>query len=420
MNIGIIGLGDMGKLYARTFAKAGYHVRGCDVPAHRSKLEEELSGTGIEIVDTGSEVSRRSDFIMYAVETENIEKAVAQAGAATRVGAIVGGQTSVKTPEIRAFEKYLPSDVHIVTCHSLHAPSVPPTGQTLAVIRHRSSDEAYSRALDLFGTLRSRIVELSSYEEHDRITADTQAATHVAFESMGTAWKNAGFYPWENTAYTGGLDNIKALMTVRIFSGKVHVYAGLALFNPIAWEQIQQYARSESELFKLMIQEDASVFEKRIYNAGEYVFGKKDNPLILLDDATMGEFSLGMPEGAQRPNSHLSLLAMVDSWHQLGVNPYQNMICQTPIFRLRLGIAEYLFKHPVLLKESIDAALFDKRLRGDDLEFHNAVRQWSSLISDRSMRRYEREFEAVKLFFKDRSDEGKLKSNLLIQRLAGR
>ena len=51
--------------------------------------------------------------------------------AATKVGAIVSGQTSVKAPEKAAFEKYLPEDVHIVSCHSLHGPTVSPLGQPL-------------------------------------------------------------------------------------------------------------------------------------------------------------------------------------------------------------------------------------------------------------------------------------------------
>jgi prephenate dehydrogenase (NADP+) len=45
--------------------------------------------------------------------------------------AVVAGQTSVKAPEKDAFEKYLPEDVHIVSCHSLHGPTVNPIGQPL-------------------------------------------------------------------------------------------------------------------------------------------------------------------------------------------------------------------------------------------------------------------------------------------------
>lgn len=50
---------------------------------------------------------------------------------ATKVGAIVGGQTSCKAPELEAFDKHLPPDVEVVSCHSLHGPKVNPAGQPL-------------------------------------------------------------------------------------------------------------------------------------------------------------------------------------------------------------------------------------------------------------------------------------------------
>ena len=149
MEIGIIGTGDMGKLYAREFARQGYRVNGCDLPERRNKLEQELQGTGVHVLNNGVAVSRRSDLIFYSVEAENIGRVVRQFGPSTKTGAIVAGQTSVKTPEIEAFERYLPEDANIITCHSLHGPTVSPVGQSLAVIRHRSSDEAYKRALEL-------------------------------------------------------------------------------------------------------------------------------------------------------------------------------------------------------------------------------------------------------------------------------
>jgi prephenate dehydrogenase (NADP+) len=104
------------------------------------------AGSGINVVENGHLVSRRSDFIIYSVEAEYIDDVVRTFGpcnptfptahgihlfAATKVGAIVGGQTSCKAPEIAAFEKYLPEDVKILPIHSLHGPNVDPRGQPL-------------------------------------------------------------------------------------------------------------------------------------------------------------------------------------------------------------------------------------------------------------------------------------------------
>jgi prephenate dehydrogenase (NADP+) len=416
MNIGIIGLGDMGRLYAKAFAKAGYTVCGCDSPENRDKLEEELTPYKITIMDNGRDVARTNDLIIYSVEADKMEQVVAECGPLTKYGAIVAGQTSVKHPEITTFEKYLPADAQIVTFHGMHGPGFEPKGQTLILIPHRTSADAYQRMYDLFTAIGSNIVEIADYHEHDKIVADTQAVTHVGFESMGTAWKSAGFFPWENASYVGGIDNVKILTTLRIFSYKAHVYAGLAILNPYAKQQVKRYAESESELFKLMIKEEAKTFRERLYRARDFVF-HESRKTIMLSDTVMKEFSLSQKPEQQKPNSHLSILSMVDAWYHLGVNPYDNLICQTPPFRLRLGIAEYLFKNEELLEESIETALYDKTIRGDDLEFHSAVREWSSIIGYGDMEGYKKHFNDVQAFFNGRLEEGKKQSAELIRRL---
>ena len=209
MHIGIIGLGDMGKLYALSFAKAGYAVYGSDIESLNAQLRVELQPQGITVLSNGFEVARRADFLIFCVEAEYIGEVVHTYANSIKYGAIVSGQTSVKYPEIEAFEKFLPQDTQIVTCHSLHGPAFSTEGQTLLVIRHRATDENYQKALSIYRSLKSKIIEISDYKEHDKIMADTQAITHVGFESMGSAWKNAGFFPWENAAYTDGIDNVK-------------------------------------------------------------------------------------------------------------------------------------------------------------------------------------------------------------------
>jgi prephenate dehydrogenase (NADP+) len=418
MNIGIIGLGDMGKLYARAFAMAGYPVCGCDLPAQRARLEQELNPLHIKLLDNGREVSRLSDFIIYSVEADRLPAVVAECAASTKYGAIVAGQTSVKHPEIALFEKYLPADANIITFHAMHGPGFEPAGQKLIIIPHRADEAAYRRVLDLFTAIGSDIVEIDDYHEHDKIVADTQAVTHVGFESMGTAWSHAGFFPWENASYLGGIDNVKILITLRIFSYKAHVYAGLALLNPYAKQQVKAYAQSESELFKLMIKEEEAAFRERLYRARDFVF-HESRQSIMLNDKVMQEFSLHDNAGLRKPNSHLSILSMVDAWYALNVNPYDNLICQTPPFRLRLGIAEYLFKNEDLLEESIETALYDKTIRGDDLEFHSAVREWSSIIGYGDIEGYKKHFNQVQSFFSHRLQDGREQSGELIKRLMG-
>ena len=72
---------------------------------------------------------------------------------------------------------------------------------------------------------------------------------------MGTAWCSSLSYPWEEGKYVGGIETVKVNIMLRIYSNKWHVYAGLAILNPSAGIQIEQYSKSATELFKLMLED---------------------------------------------------------------------------------------------------------------------------------------------------------------------
>ncbi|KAG0667826.1 prephenate dehydrogenase (NADP(+)) [Maudiozyma exigua] len=402
--VGIIGLGDMGLLYAEKFSEAGWNVVACDREIMYDILKPKYADSKFKFVQDGHRVSRVSDFIIYSVEAANIEKIVTEYGPSSKVNAIVGGQTSCKRPEVTAFEKYLPDDTKIITVHSLHGPKVNTEGQPLVIIDHRSNDNGESLTLvdSILSCLKSKHVYLTC-DEHDKITADTQAVTHAAFLSMGSAWAISGIYPWEahDNKWLGGIENVKINISLRIYSNKWHVYAGLAITNPQAHKQILQYATSVTELFALCIDHKREELLDRLMKAKEFVFGKHTG-LLLLDDSLLDEFSLsekGRHEKSSVPNSHLSLLAIVDSWYQLGINPYDHMICSTPLFRIFLGVSEYLFLTPGLLEQTIEAGINDKAFRSIDLEFVIAARKWSSIVSFESFDLYQKQFEDVQRFF---------------------
>ena len=109
--------------------------------------------------------------------------------------------------------------------------------------------------------------------------------------------------------------------------------------NPSAQRQITQYASSVTDLFKLMTEGKEKEFSERVHAAGRFVFGEKkgDVPRLLRDDL-LDQFSLsGVPKAERVPNNQLALLAMVDCWWKLGLNPFDHMICSTPVRPLSLS-----------------------------------------------------------------------------------
>lgn len=279
--------------------------------------------------------------------------------------------------------------------------------------------------------LRSRIVHMT-YEEHDEVTANTQAVTHAAFLSMGTAWYNTGSYPWETSRYIGGIETVKVNIALRIYAAKWHVYAGLAILNPAARIQIDQYSRSVTDLFKLMIEERLDELRERIYKAKDFVFGQQTAGPVFVSDDVFNAFTVGRPppqdhaqsggskdsgsssstssEQEMAPNSHLSLLAMVDCWATLGILPFKHLeLAATPIFRLWFGVVEYLFRDTTRLDRAIQAAVKDRRHRSDDAEFMVAARAWSQCVSYGSFELYHRRFQETADFFRPRfEDAGKV------------
>ncbi|KAI1919127.1 prephenate dehydrogenase (NADP(+)) [Ophidiomyces ophidiicola] len=391
-------------------------INACDKPSNYDTLRDEFrADKNINILPNGHLVSRISDYIIYSVEAEAIEKIVAEYGPSTKVGAIVGGQTSCKAPELAAFEKYLPDDVEIISVHSLHGPNVNPKGQPLVLVRHRASEESLRFVEGVFSSFESKYVHLSG-ERHDRITADTQAVTHAAFLSMGTAWHANNQFPWEIPRYVGGIENVKINITLRVYSNKWHVYAGLAILNPAARKQIRQYAESVTELYKLMLGGHREELKDRVKAARAAVFksdAEKQN--LLLEDEMLDRFSLSRGLTEKMPNNHLSLLAIVDCWWKLGIVPYDHMICSTPLFRLWLGVTEYLFRKEELLDEVLDIALDDNTFRSDDLEFTFAARAWSDCVSFGDFESYRDRFERIQSYFAPRFPEAVRVGNEMIK-----
>ncbi|KAF8325427.1 prephenate dehydrogenase [Cantharellus anzutake] len=428
--IGLIGMGEMGSMYAKQLCSAGWkRVLACDRPERFAEVKEKWKDVhGITIVPDGHLVSRQADLIIYSVEAEFIDAVVAQFGPSTKVGAVVSGQTSVKAPERAAFEKYLPEDVKIVSIHSLYGPTVSPVGQPLVIIQHRACEVSVALVEDVLRPLGSKFVYMT-YDEHDEITANTQAVTHAAFLSMGTAWCASESYPWEQGLYVGGIETVKVNITLRIYANKWHVYAGLAILNPYARVQINQYAQSVTEIFKLMIEGRKDELRERLYQARDKVFPPGQYRPILLSESLLDQFTLvpkpwklrapqHLPPRPSTPqaNSHLSILAMVDSWAALGILPLAHLsLAATPIFRMWIGVADALFHNEVNLHRAIEAAIHDVSHRSDDLEFTVAARGWSQCVSFGSFKLYEERFKQTAKFFEPRFKEAAVLGSRMIK-----
>ncbi|KAG9313707.1 prephenate dehydrogenase [Chiua virens] len=419
--IGLIGMGAMGAMYARHLSDAGWKkISVCDLPEKYESLKQSFKDVpGITVHKDGYCVSRTSDFIMYSVEAEFIDRVQPNLAPSSQ------HKPSVKAVEKAAFEEHLPTDVHIVSIHSLHGPTISPVGQPFVIIQHRAPDESVRLVENIFRCFKSRYVYMS-YEEHDILTANVQAVTHAAFLTMGTAWAARRSYPWEQGHYVGGIETVKVNIMLRIYANKWHVYAGLAILNPSAQVQIDTYASSTTELCKLMLAGDYNSLRQRVYAARQKVFGLKEDEeggktCIFLTEDVLDRFTIsGSPKRNASPgNSHLSLLAVVDCWARSSIQPFDHLaLAATPVFRLWIGAAEYLFRSVQRLDAALHAAIHDVSHRSDDLEFVVAAREWSQCVAFGNFDLYKDRFLRTAAFFEPRFEEANRIGSAMIKAIS--
>ncbi len=415
LKIGIVGLGDMGRMFALRWATLSYEVHGCDIPKNYLDLKTTFETTHLHIHKTPADFISKIDFLLICVETSKINEVVRIIAKLSPKNLIISAQTSVKAPEIAAFDTYFDKSNQIIGSHALFGPHVDPSGQTLLMFNHRANEASFEAIKNLYVALGTKIEILDNHEQHDKLMADVQVVTHIGFESLGTAFMHRKTFPWESENKIAGIDNIKILLTLRIYSYKSHVYAGLAFKNPFAAKDVRTFASTQNDLFVQMISENKQKFESKIKKARDKVFMQSQEN-VLLNDELLEEFTLN-PGKNHVPNSHLSLLSMLCTWSELDTNPYKNLVCQTPPFRLRVGLVEYLCKNEDLLNETIETALFDKSIRKDDLTYHTAVHEWANILSLGDEKAYEKHFEQTKRFLAPRLQEGLELSNRLIKKL---
>jgi prephenate dehydrogenase (NADP+) len=415
LKIGILGLGDMGRMFALRWAAINYEVHGCDLPKNFLSLKENLEAQNLHIHQKPEDFIHKIDFLLICVETSNIATVIKKIAALKPSNLIISAQTSVKAPEMRAFDAFLNESIEIVGSHALFGPHVDPAGQTVVMFRHRISEKNFSKIQNLYTALGSKIEILDDHEQHDKLMADVQVVTHIGFESLGTAFMHRRTFPWENSNKISGIDNIKILLTLRIYSYKAHVYAGMAFENPFAAKDVRKFASNQNELFTLMISENKKKFESKVKNAREKVFLLNQDK-VLLNDNLLEEFTLNPGEN-HVPNSHLSLLSMLCTWADLNSNPYKNLMCQTPPFKLRVGLVEYLCRNEDLFNETLETAVFDKSIREDDLAYHTAVHEWANILQLGNQEAYNKHFNETKRFLAPRLQEGLELSNNLIKKL---
>ena len=337
MNIGIIGAaGGMGKAYATRFASLGHTIFVSD--KKQDELQKAYSGVrNVAIMPTNQEVARNSDLLIYSITPlGSIEEVIRESIGSVKPGAIVGGFTSVKAKEVAALLRYAPVGVEVVAMHPMHGPTLDPKGQTFILIPARVEGETVTQKLEeLLIPLGPKVVHLDSAAEHDKITADTQVLTHFTLFTMGDAWRRLSVIPSAHPTYQNPIDDLKALMTQRLLSQNLDVYSGIAVENPEARRQVQEYVASLHGLMQFSIRaRDSEVAKSHLLG-----FARVPRDYLGRDKIREAEETLEALFGTKlnfedHLNSQTSLIAKGITWTVLGIMPSENLAFKSPPYEI--------------------------------------------------------------------------------------
>ena len=117
-----IEMGEMGTMYMRQLVDAGWEKKDqCVWPAR--KLQHTMCTDARHGQHDSTHLISWREQLYHLICWGWVHLMChPKCGPSTKVSTIVTGQMSVKAPECTVFESFLPEDVHIVSCQSLHGP----------------------------------------------------------------------------------------------------------------------------------------------------------------------------------------------------------------------------------------------------------------------------------------------------------
>lgn len=389
-SIGIIGYGAMGRLYTKTLTDDGWKVNICDLQENYNAIEEELKGFSnkdhVTLFKDYTTVIENSYFVMFCTEAhvisamlENIkDKSILK-------NKILGGQSSSKTIEVVNLLKYTQGlDTDIITLHSMHGPTVPTKGQSLAIIPVRLHDPRNLDFVDSFTTCFESNKKFLTFIAHDKTTANTQGLTHCAFINMGKAWYLAGKYPWlYDTNNTNPLEVFKVNLTFRIYGNNPHVYSNLAMMNPYSIDAIQVFSKNCEIINEMITNGQGDRLFEILTTSFKNVFGDFEFENDCDNSATNNE------------NTHLSLLALLKTWNDCSIDPIADKFLSTPLYKLLLLSVMRLFSN----KDLLVIATRSTKYSDDDRNYVDSVKEYSHMISVQDTDAFNDSFNKVVHYF---------------------
>ncbi|MFI0790718.1 prephenate dehydrogenase/arogenate dehydrogenase family protein [Streptomyces lydicus] len=206
----------------------------------------------VTALDPGGEAARRiavADLVLLAVPEPVALEAAEPLTALMRPGAVLVDTLSVKSRLIAELASCA-GGIEQVSINPMFAPSLGIAGRTVAAVVLREGPGAIA-FLDLIEQWGGQLLQLGP-DEHDRITAVTQALTHAAVLGFGFALCEAPFDIGQLTAAAPPPHTVLLSLLARMVGGAPEVYWDIQSANPHATQARDDLAKALRQLADLV------------------------------------------------------------------------------------------------------------------------------------------------------------------------
>jgi len=189
--------GGFGTLFSQVLAKSGVTVRGISrkgTPKPEATFSDYLSADPCNPNEEVISRVRSASVIVSCVPPGPCVRALEALAPHMSQGCLFLDVLSVKTEICTAYkglkDKY--PHVELLSCHPMFAPAAGWDGQNTVMIQITggAKSQAFTALVETWG---SKCVSMNSGEEHDRVTAAVQNATHSALIAFGLSLKKIGY-----------------------------------------------------------------------------------------------------------------------------------------------------------------------------------------------------------------------------------
>lgn len=233
-NMGIVGgAGRLGSWFVQYFNNRGWSVTVVEADDQRSPAQ----------------IVPALDVILLAVPHPVSPSVIRSYGRFLTEDHLLVDLSSVKSATAEAVQD-LKSEILLV--HPMWSPQVPTmSGQTMIVCHEGRHAQLSSVLLEDFEN-SGVILNMLSAEEHDRVMALVQVATHAMLIGLGELHRQSGFPPETLTACESPIYRMISAMLGRMLSHQGELYADIALCNPYGTSAVTGLTRCLSTIGEIL------------------------------------------------------------------------------------------------------------------------------------------------------------------------